>query len=469
MFQKARNRVQTLWRFPFNLIPLVFLISLLTLRVCFRVPIYDRLSLLHGTPSTESPPLLRTTHSSLCPTAGASHELQPPPAATDATVRAYVELHAQIRACLTRASCAAEDAPVLIWACPQDGRYGGFCGGIGDRLRNIRKSLNFAITLRRALFVYWPAGNLSLFSLDTALQPAMIDWRMPARLVAQFDGLPFLDFQRDLQLFEVVRRDGHRVALLNASRDDMPTMLRAHPALITLRPPSIKKMAVAVDNPHMAANVAPGSLLRMAMFTRYERALTHSLFRPSAAVRRVVDTLHLDDGGFTGVHIRSGEDFNETEHERFIDMVKERPAVVDKLLRCAHMPVTAAMAGTEAVGERRVFLASDSTSYKTEFGTQARRRGLNVSMIDMRTVHFARLDQSVLGSRDQQCEMHLNLFADLVQLGRSGVLVTTGSGFTVEAFFLGNSSSVVLSPRSDRECFVTLSVQVRRNGVLVDQ
>lgn len=440
LFQKSIHRLHSLFRFPLNLIPVLFVVSLLTLHQSFKLSIAGHLFAR----STED--------SSTCVPTAADHALTPIPAAFPADLAEYTHLHRRIRACLQVDNCT-EDAPALIWSCPLEGRYGGYCGGIGDRLRNIRKSLRLAIVLKRALFIYWPATNISLFPIDVSLQPAMIDWRIPQRIQDRIDDIPFLDFHREKQLLELVprRRDrilsaddpAREISYFNLSADDLPQLLRPQEVLLTLRPPGQEVTDRVVQNPYLRQNLVKPNDTRSAR-TNYQRQLTHMLFQPSPALMRMVKSFNMSKP-YIGMHIRSGEDFNETEHQRFANMLAEKTMVVNKLLNCTR---------THAADLQNVFLASDSTSYKIEFSSLARREGLMMRTMESKAVHLARLSYSSLGSRQEECDANLNVFADFVLLANSDGIITTGSGFAIEAFFFGRPDTVIISPRSERPCFV---------------
>lgn len=226
---------------------------------------------------------------------------------------------------------------------------------------------------------------------------------------------------------------------------------------------------------HLLADAAP-ELRGAYTLAEVLRHVTHALFAPAPAVAALVaDAVFFGheeeeegDGGqlgYVAVHARTGGDVEEGDRPRFKEMARNYTAVTAALLDCV------VRRGATRGGLKRVFLASDSTEFKGDFVRLATQRyGMTVRTLRERAVHVGKMnydgdddagghaggegDGGVLTSgvdgENRKCKDFLNVFVDVAAMARSQMIVSTGSGFSKTAFFIGTQPTALYIGYSTR-------------------
>lgn len=174
--------------------------------------------------------------------------------------------------------------------------------------------------------------------------------------------------------------------------------------------------------------------------------VTHSLFIPSPIVTQLVH--HLTFGRewpYVAVHARTGGDVSEGDLPRFAAMAENYTVVTASLLDCVMK--------RKKGGVRRIYLASDSVEFKKNFIHIATNQyGIDVKTLKEKAVHTGKRSNKDRDDDDEvehnesiverNCKGFLNAFVDIAAMGRAEFIVSTSSGFSNMAFFIG------MEPRS---------------------
>lgn len=350
-------------------------------------------------------------------------------AALPPLLREYARFHAAGRACVLHPGCVSPPG-LLVW----DGRPGELYSGAGDRLRAIRITFLLAVMTRRVFLIDWPTSLDAPFDLTVALRPAAVDWTLPRNLSA---ALRARGVSADRFLWYAARSSSvvaHaardlRAQQLDVATDDLRAPFHASAvARMSNRLPRGALLLVA-RNPHAARG------LRAFNLTALERVVTRVLFVPAAVTRRAARARGFArDKPFVGVHARTGLDVFEDTDRRHAAVINDLQGVAARLLRCAmrHM----------RQDQARIFLAADSTRFKRIFADLCRPKGVALKSVWRKVMHggkhFAKSDH--VGNRGSagMCGAFVDVFADLLVLGRGQVLVSLPSSFAVAAVAGGN-------------------------------
>lgn len=356
------------------------------------------------------------------------------------SVSKYIAWHTRNRPCYeSGSSCYGRRPPSLIWHCPREGIVA--CAGVGDRFRGIQVALALAIATDRMFFLDWPDHPVPL---TTAIIPGTIDWQVPATLNAS--GLPTLDWffcrpPRKCRPGGHIPDNEHLPNVnyappdINLQTDDLTAILAPNRDIaISIRIPS--QTAVKLfRNPHFKTRFAELAALRIPAWS-LARAFMNALFVPAPAVRAVMDHVLSPDSareGYTSVHARTGYDVGERSDNRFRHISAHASTYAAELYTCSLKLLSTT---------KRMFLASDSVLYKSEFAKYAMRDGVELNYIGEKAFHFGRSDRRDADFEEREkAELgFVNVFADLFLLAGGQTIVTTGSGFATAAYMLGNAS-----------------------------
>lgn len=348
-------------------------------------------------------------------------------------LNAYVRKHHEQRACLVSKSCFPKPK-VLIWQCPTRAPSG--CAGLGDRIRGIQFTFLLAVATNRLFFLSWPSEPYPLLS---ALQPNLIDWRVPkelggpeerpelnwlfchgnrsceARHRPNLTSLPAIDeHQQDVNIFETDIEDSF------ARHDVIGIITRIGNTMLPL----------FLRNPNILKNLEP---LHDSQIVPLVRDVFSALFRASPSVERVIQLHSLSfDGPHVSIHARTGLDVNEGTNERFQYINGHLRDSAQQLISCAQSMVQSI--------PKHIFVAADSQEIKEYLAEEAKIQGANVKFIPDKALHLGiNLRQTEEMEKVQKCKAFMNIFADLVMVARGQGIVATGSGFANVAYILGSS------------------------------
>lgn len=379
--------------------------------------------------------------------------LLPSPSHIPKVLRDYLVRHAQIRASLVENPhiMHTANAPrVLVWRCIPAGRRS--CGGVGDRMRGIRLSFLLAVLSNRAFFIEWPTKPYPLLA---ALVPAHLDWTLPTALssILPHNDAPqdetmhaHIDWYTSFRDQEAPLPSGEKVDLRSDMLYDALVQLPAFTSITSLSP--VSKFVAVVENPNIPEDLLPRGPLptwargKAAMVVT--RWLGSLLFTAGAETRRRVEMRGLGKR-YVAIHLRTGVDMGEQGESRFSKLVQ---TPIDKvtlaLLRCARR--------TAKEGMKVYALATDSQRHAAKFASAARANGVKVSVPEKAVMHVSR----GRNERGRECEMFMDVFTDLMMLADGEVLVSTKSGFSDAAFFMGRAERWVLFNGGDEDggrCF----------------
>lgn len=374
--------------------------------------------------------LSRSSTESVCPPPPPPSRLSSFPKDAPESLRKYITWHGVARNCLLTPSC--ENKPqLLIMRCTP----GVQCGGLGDRFRAIEFLFLLSILSGRLFLIDWPAGPHSLVSLETVFHPASIDWRKPDHI----------DYDSSFELINWSFQS-------NASRLPLQTEKTEYFDLYSQnfseKMEEFNNIAISSNAPHVFVI----NLLKNArLLGKYSdmgsesieipillRALIQTLFKPTRLVRSVAEEAAFPQNiAYISVHARIGEDTLEADRPRFNKLVANMGPVASGLLDCA-----------EKFGHdvaERIFLASDSTTFKNVFIKAAQVRGIRVKEMNGNVLHVGKhFDEAMTWAREEQCQSFVRVFADLYLLSQGEYIITTGSGFSKAAFHLGNPKNVMV-------------------------
>lgn len=372
------------------------------------------------------------------------------------TLAHYIEWHKQWRQCIADRNCVDARPGILVWRCLD--RSVRMCAGVGDRFRGIQVALMVAIVTKRLFFLEWPDEPYPL--LD-AIVPSAFDWRFPSSLShAEWPLLNWFLCPRIKQLRAKCRPPRDLIpkeeslpgvnysvefmdTFINASTDDLRGNLAPWSDIaIACRIPAsvIEKF---VTNPFISPTILDLHPSQTSSVT-LRRLLLKILFRPSPAVQSVINSLlppSFVNAGYVSVHARTGLDYGEAKQDpRFLLFKTNFEEAVDDLMACAKR--------MHPLSAKRMFLATDSVSFKTGLATLANKSGVDVRYISAKSLHFGLANSKWLlrqNGAEERWQAYINVFADLYMLANSSAIVTTGSGFARLSYWLGNSSSFLVA------------------------
>lgn len=404
----------------------------------------------------------------------------------------YIKWHAEQRACILDATCKDELPPTLIWTCPI--QKGKTCAGLGDRVRGIQITFLLSIATKRLFFIDMIEDP---FPFTDVISPSLVDWRIPSTLLKKkpIENWPHLDWffcnrmrvPRIKRLCRKRRRLPHDRALPHVNSTFKDIDMYKHD--ITDRLENVRWMTVSnrlpetlipllFENQNFVQNskikiydlntdhISSSSLLKLLM---------HLLFRPSPNVRAIMNATLNEDfirNGYVSVHARTGIDVGEKGDSRFEFVNAHMLHSVRELIQCTKL-------SNPIIGSKRIFIATDSVKFKTLFqqmtsgkfqtsaavleefavnnetaptdpewqGFMEGMKGYNVEVryINERAYHFGLIsDKGRYNNKfrhvDDKKRAFANVFADLFMLGGGRSIVSSGSGFSRMAFWLGDAS-----------------------------
>lgn len=420
-----------------------------------------------------------------CSSTPLQHQLRAPPSQISQSLNEYVRWHKRARLCFTNPDVPCTEKPrILLYSCPFGGPFEGRCAGIGDRLRFIRYAFLLAVATQRAFFILWPQYEGALFSLDSALAPASIDWRPPSTVIRAIsdshDLAPLLEWSSETGLVLLPRPPGKPNDTLPATstfdirKHSLANILPNVSIVITSRP----KRSQFVQDMMLNSNIRPffTAVNGKIKYYLFQRHLSQILFQQSASLQSYLHTIPMFDSSdhYVSVHVRTGDDFAESEYTRFQFTNLDWNQTSYKTLTCVRLHVSNLSDNFTNKAKKsdsplQIFLASDAVLFKDLFLNITSMLSVNqhskditiVRTIRQKTVHFSRLQLAEFSSKDDRCRAHLNVFADLFLLGGGSAIVSTGSGFSNEAFYLSNRTKVVYlaaQAREEDECSIRMKI-----------
>lgn len=172
-----------------------------------------------------------------------------------------------------------------------------------------------------------------------------------------------------------------------------------------------------------------------------KRLLTQMIFYPSESVSERMHRFGLQQAPYVGVHVRSGEDFGESDH-RF-DLVKSNLTTASlQILRCVTSAFQNNTLPLNSTSDRvlDMYVASDSKTLKVLMAQHAKRFNVRVHSLSSTAMHLAVNRREGVRSVEGWREMFRNVFVDLFMLSKSVALFTTGSGFSDAAWSLSENT-----------------------------
>lgn len=375
-----------------------------------------------------------------CLNSSSSVQLRDVPSDMPSTLSKYIYWHREMRECLSSSNCQSTPQ-LLVWRCRSDTTKD--CAGIGDRFRGIQFALLLAIVSNRVLFVNWPQDH---FALDVALTPALIDWRPPLS-VDLSQNWTTLDWFRCTKLETCpmdtnLPNDTMLVSpnidhpYIDISRDSISKLHAAFNNLsITSRQPSVSIEKV-LRNPHVSAifkDIHPEFIPLREII----RLLSRTLFQPSNDVLSMMRASmpRYAKQPYIGIHMRTGDDLNESTMGRFVQLSQYRDEGIHGILNCARLLMPRE--------NLKIFLAADSASLKEKFKDVARSKNMLVTTLSESPIHIDKQRELFTGPyKLKVCRSYLAIFADLLLLAGGERIITTGSGFANASFFLGDASTL---------------------------
>lgn len=365
--------------------------------------------------------------------------IRPPSTPLPPVLRAYLSRHAAVRARLLAGErLVGTSAPrVLVWRCHPRGRRR--CPGVGDRLRGIRFALLLAVLTDRALFLDWPVDP---FPLTAGVIPASLDWTLPSHLAASLpaESAPLLsplhahlDWYVRLSPLDAPLPVGGSV---DFSSDDVGKALSGLPAVVTISTLcGVRCIDTVVKSERFPRGIVPEEGEHVPEEVRMERALARMLFAPAPmTVARMRERGFEEGTEYVGVHLRTGVDVGEQADNRFAAYRHHKASTVSRaLFKCAQH---------EVPGMKRVAMATDSLRHAREFGIIAREHGVETKLPNTKVMHVSRLRsvQAKLRKEGRECELYVDVFADMFVLAGAKAIVSTTSGFSDSAFLMGRAS-----------------------------
>lgn len=367
----------------------------------------------------------------------------------------YAVWHAKARNCLQSPTCFPKPKSFVLHC-----HTGLSCGGLGDRLRGIHFIFLLSILTNRLFFIDVPKGEHSLFDFDVGLHPRSVYWKLPSLVHSKniskgtlnwsfkkdFLRLPLQPFVKQGKYFNLSRD-----AFMQLNEVSIPSLL-----YISSNIPHGDIMKLKYNNNYIKS--PEFSYISTLKFEALLRMLTHMLFQPSPAVQSLMEhykpmsnVVQGKEHIIIGLHVRTGEDVQEQFRSRFSKMKNNYPAIFASVM-------SRIQSKRESLGIENVNLvvASDSLSFKQLFKKEAEKLKFidSIQMIEEKALHISkkvRTDPNAsqnenlqFSSKQQQCRSFLNIFVDLFLLARAHILITTGSGFSKAAYFLGNSSELLI-------------------------
>lgn len=409
--------------------------------------------------STKLPPSTSSTTElpKLCskPNDSAFPPLQPPPEDALTVIKDYISFHRHGRHCLISGECEAP--PLLLY----DSLRRHKTGGLGYRIATIQWAFLFAIATHRLFFLPWPESDTgsNSFDITTAFHPASIDWRPPIEVLketyrrndtAGSDGVHgrrfacFATVKHHHESFYFKSIEGRKASkatrsiMYKLSESNFTKVFEPYYAIYVYAHDSRSRVTRLFSNPFYKHGVFKAFSNSETFIMSLERSLTRVLFRPSQAVSDLVDqrVFLSPSEPFVSVHMRTGEDLNETNQDRMHHVMDSLSLYSDRMLDCA-MEVHPA-------GKERIFLASDSMTFKQIFIERASLRGIMVKTQKERSsMHFKKLAAVHESELELRCMQFLDVFADIFALGKADALVARLSSFAMAGIALGEAKRAV--------------------------
>lgn len=356
-----------------------------------------------------------------CERAASQIPLLPVPLTIPETIRKYVEWHSETLAHIaSNDSKCADDVQILIWRCSPKKA----CAGLGDRFSGMAFTFYLAILTGRLFFIDLAATQRNVyFSLDRAVQPAVINWTLPECLTTQKAEFyewryrwPFVAPLKDGKSFDLGSDAvgnlfrNHRIVAVSSTS--------AIGALYALQANTNSTVQRDLKSDSLSTEMLTSSLLRV-------------LFQFSPSVHTLLDgVIARPSEPYIGVHIRTGLDFQEAHIERFAFFSGAERELATTLLDCALL--------SQVSAKPRIFVTSDSKAIKATFMDEAKRRGVSVFSTDFPVTHLSSaISKRKNMSYSQTCLSFLSTFADFLLLSNAHVVVMSGSGFARMAFHYG--------------------------------
>lgn len=460
---------------PVYLVSALLLISLAIILVLLAVDPRNELFKLFSIESNNILPSSASASSSLtvlpklctAPKESDFPPLLPPPNDAPAVIKDYIEFHKRGRHCLLSSECEAP--PILLYDNP------GGAGGFGYRIATIRWAFLFAMATRRLLFIPWPKSETGVsFDITTALHPASIDWRTPwdvlnaeylnndkiapgSLKIRRFASFATMNGHHGM--LGLTSIDGVAVQKLtksnmfNLSRSNFTDVFKPFDVIFLYAHHGRAKVTALFSNRFYRKNVFNEFLRTETFITVLERLLCHILFRPSQVVSNLVDqrVFSSPPQPFVSVHMRTGDDVNETHQARMHYVMDHLSLYADRMLDCAVQ--------IHPAGEERIFLASDSMTFKHLFIERAFLRNITVMTQQERSsVHFKTFVELNESEVEVKCMQFIDVFADVFALGRAEALVGRLSSFTTAGITLGGPKRAIElylpEKQKKRECDV---------------
>lgn len=384
----------------------------------------------------------------------------------DTALHSYEEWHAVQRNCMQKQTC---NPPVIIWQCPH--RDYSKCAGLGDRMRGLQFAFLLAIATKRVLLIDWPTKP---FPLQTVVSPARVDWTMLNNYKSPHKTNLYLDWYSCIKSLPCGSPTSHRFPHFNhlpmrnasfplanlsstdiappsvdISKDDLRQIWLPYKVIrLTERlvPPAIQALQ---RNEHLKPYL--GALEHYSLLD-IQRLMTQTLFAPSKSVHHRMRKFFLTNKPYIGLHLRSGEDFNEIDH-RFDIIKKNEKRTVINMLKC----ITALVSNKSAPFDQfsgkplHVYIASDSKNLKSLFRKYGKQFKVRVHMMSQKTMHIEKTRRKDFNSNNAQLRTFRNVFVDIFMLSGGSVLLGTGSGFSNTSWAFSDSTDYFRIPVDERE------------------
>lgn len=352
----------------------------------------------------------------------------------------YVSWHRQNRECIQKSSCETKNIKALVWKCPKAPKK---CGGVGDRFRGIQFAFLLAVITKRIFFIQWPDDPYPLLE---ALTPATFDWSFPPNISTDsWSFLPWFSCIRPRPCTEGILPSDENLPLpdesgpdINLLTDDVPFRLKDYGHLFIGSRPRPQTVWNLINNRRSMKTIV--GIRPIPKHFDVEKVLLKTIFKPSTHVKHYISRVVPEEVrkiGYIAIHVRTGLDVQEGKSSRFQNLNHDLASTAKLVLSCALITTNGTL--------KNIFLASDSSQFKSIFYHLAKNSNINVFYSSIDTMH---LDYVKLGyyrnmTNGELWTSFINVFVDFFTVSEGKVLITNGSGFSRMAFNFGHAATLV--------------------------
>lgn len=358
-------------------------------------------------------------------------------------IQRYIAWHAQMSTCLRHRNCT-EEPKILLWRCPFG--HSNKCSGLGDRFRGIQFSILLAILTKRVFFMEWP---LEPYPFSSVVQPSLIDWRLPKHIdyskwgvVAHYKWphLNWLNCPPHVNCTSLStlksKTFGHLTEATDMENADLLQVFNSVPNLSIYTTATGDSTNKIFNNKVFAESTKSYHPLKIGIINVY-KLLLRLLLKPSNGIVKRMKERGLLRGPYTeymSIHLRTGADIGEKKLPRFMSFPDDK-TLSNQVFQCL-----------ESMTKGKplpIFLASDSRTFKKEFGMQGKARRISVTSNFVPPVHIAKLDKSSRKASKSTLEKFMNLYLEFFGIAQATRIVGNRSGFSKMAYYTGYAKDYI--------------------------